>query len=141
MSVTERDLMAYVGIDDEWADDVQRDQIVADLRTAEAWLVDAVGYAVALDMPQGEQLVRQYAAEAYNTRTLTDERLSKYAGSKVAASLGRMAFDLLAQLRLTCADLMDDERWRDAEESRMLVHRARVLPPLPEEVEPWPEEI
>lgn len=140
MSVSERDLMAYVGIDEEWADDVQREQVAADLRAAEAWLVDAVGYAVALDMPQGEQLVRQYAGEAYNTRTLTDERLSKYSGNKVTASLGRLAFDLLAQLRLACADLMEDERWRAAEEQRMLAHRARILPVLPEEVPPWPEE-
>lgn len=133
MAVTVSEVMDEVGIDAEWATPAQKCRAEAALLAAEAWLVSAAGYAIALDMPQGEALVRMYASEDFDTRSLTDDRLSKFAGNKAAAALGRLAFDSLTQIRLMCARLVADERWARAEARAMEAFRERTLPD-PDEV-------
>ena len=95
--LTVDDLAEYVGVDSEYADEAQMRRLERCLRAAEGWLVGAVGHD-----ERGEELVQMAAAEMFENRSLTDDRLSRYAGSKALASLNRMASDMLMQLRIEC---------------------------------------
>lgn len=99
MAVSMDSLMAYVGIEPEYADETQKTHIARALKAAEAWLAGAVGRKVDMDDPRAEAVVEMAAAEIYESRLLTDDRLSKYAGAKVLASVNRMAGDILMQLK------------------------------------------
>lgn len=99
MAVSQDDLMAYVGIEPEYADETQKAHISRALRAAEAWLTGAVGHEVDMNDPRAETVIEMAAAEIYESRMLTDDRLSKYAGAKVLASVNRMAGDILMQLK------------------------------------------
>lgn len=99
MAVSSEDVMAYVGIEAEYADEQQEARIERALKAAERWLKGAVGKEVSMDDSRAEELVLMAAGELYEVRTLTDDRLSKYAGAKVLASLNRMAGDLILQLK------------------------------------------
>lgn len=107
MAVSNEDVMEYVGIEAEYADDVQEARIERALKSAELWLKGAVGKEVSLDDPRAEELVLMAAGELFETRTLTDDRLSKYAGAKVLASLNRLAGDLILQLKY--GESLDEE--------------------------------
>lgn len=98
--ITAEDLAEYLGVDAEYADEAQMRRVSRCLAAGEAWLMGAVGYEEALDDERGEELVQMAAAELFETRALTDDRLSRYAGSKALASLNRMAGDMAMQLRL-----------------------------------------
>lgn len=100
--LTVDDLAEYVGVDSEYADEAQTRRLERCLRAAAGWLVGAVGHEEALDDERGEELVQMAAAEMFENRSLTDDRLSRYAGSKALASLNRMAGDMLMQLRIEC---------------------------------------
>lgn len=91
--------MEYVGIEAEYADEVQTRRIERALSAATMWLKGAVGPDVNIEDPRAMELILMGAGELYETRTLTDDRLSKYAGSKVLASLNRMAGDIILQLK------------------------------------------
>jgi hypothetical protein len=99
MAVKAEDVMEYVGIEAEYADDVQKRRIDRALKAAQAWLKGAVGEKVDMNDPRAEELVLMAAGELFETRTLTDDRLSKYAGAKVLASINRMAGDTIMQLK------------------------------------------
>lgn len=100
MAVTVEDVMAYVGIEAEYADEQQENRASRALKAAEMWLKGAVGQSVDMNDPRAEELVQMAAGELYETRTLTDDRLSKYSGVKALASVNRMAGDVILQLQL-----------------------------------------
>lgn len=93
------DALEYLGIDKEYADAEQTKQVERALDAAGMWLRGAVGSDVSLDTPQAEQLTLMAVGEFYETRMMTDDRLSRFAGVKAAASLNRMAYDLILQLK------------------------------------------
>jgi len=108
MAVTKQDVMEYVGLEAEYADAVQERRIERALSAAEAWLKGAVGSDVNMEDPRAEELVLMAAGELFETRTLTDDRLSKYAGAKVLASVNRMAGDTIMQLKYCVSEQSEE---------------------------------
>ena len=99
MTVTVDDVALYVGIEAEYADESQMKRVSSALKAAESWLKGAVG-KVDLEDPRADELVLMAAGELFDNRALTDERLSKFSGSKALASLNRFAGDVIMQLQL-----------------------------------------
>ena len=116
MALTVDDVFEYVGIEAEYADDTQTRRAASALQAAKHWLVGAVGqrrdleepYAW-LEWPLAEETMLMAAGEMYENRGLVDANLSKYAGSKAAASLNRLAFDSITQLRFCDFHLLPEE--------------------------------
>lgn len=100
MAVTDEDVALYVGLEAEYADAAQMKRVSSARRAAEAWLAGAVGENVNLSDPRAEELVLMAAGELFENRALTDDRLSKFSGSKALASLNRFAGDVIMQLQL-----------------------------------------
>lgn len=99
MAVTKHDVCEYVGLEAEYLDHVQERRVDQALAASRLWLRGAVGSDVDMDNPMAEELVLMAAGEMFENRTLTDDRLSKYSGSKAAASLNRLAHDAIMQLK------------------------------------------
>lgn len=97
-------LCADLGIERQWASPQQLAKARLSLAFARAWLHGAVGIAAAEADPRADVLVAMAAEEAFDSMGVTDANLSKYAGAKVTASLNRLAFDVLQQLRTEYAD-------------------------------------
>ncbi len=100
MTVTVDDVALYVGIEAEYADESQMKRVSSALKAAESWLKGAVGKDVDLEDPRADELVLMAAGELFDNRALTDDRLSKFSGSKALASLNRFAGDVIMQLQL-----------------------------------------
>ncbi len=106
MALTVDDVFEYVGIEAEYADETQKRRANNALIAAKAWLVGAVGkrkdledpYAW-MEWPLAKETILMACGEMYENRNLVDVNLSKYAGSKAAASLNRLAFDSINQLK------------------------------------------
>ena len=98
------DALEYLGIDPDDCEAQQLAQVKRAMSASEAWLKGAVGQDVDLDLPQAEELMLMAVGEFYETRQMTDDRLSRFAGVKAAASLKRMAYDLIMQLKYAEAD-------------------------------------
>ena len=90
----------YVGVEPEYLDEVQKKRLGRLMESARLWLEGAVHPWVSHDHPLAMEAELMAIGEMYGNRALTDDRLSKYAGSKVLASLNRMCGDILMQLRL-----------------------------------------
>lgn len=124
MALTIEDVFEYVGIEPEYADEVQTRRAKSALASARLWLVGAVGKRHDLDepyawleWPQAEEAMLMACGEMYENRNLVDVNLSKYAGSKAAASLNRLAFDIITQLRFCdFSDLPKEEAPEDPPE-------------------------
>lgn len=99
MAVTKHDVCEYVGLEAEYLDPVQERRVEQALAASRLWLRGAVGSDVDMDNPMAEELVLMAAGEMFENRSLTDDRLSKYAGSKAAAALNRLAHDAIMQLK------------------------------------------
>lgn len=99
MAVTKHDVCEYVGLEAEYLDPVQERRVEQALAASRLWLRGAVGSGVDMDNPMAEELVLMAAGEMFENRSLTDDKLSKYAGSKAAASLNRLAHDAIMQLK------------------------------------------
>lgn len=94
------DACEYIGIEPEYLDEVQRRRVWHLMRAARLWLENAVHPWVSHDHPLAMEAELMAVGEMYESRVMTDDRLSKYAGGKVLASLNRMCGDILMQLRL-----------------------------------------
>lgn len=116
MALTYEDVYEYVGIEAEYADDIQRRRAERALKAADMWLTGAVGKRRDLEdpyewkaWPLAEETMLMAAGEMYENRNLVDVNLSKYAGSKAAASLNRLAFDSISQLRFCDPPVLPEE--------------------------------
>ncbi len=98
--VTFDDACDYIGIEAEYLDEVQKRRVEHLMRAARMWLENAVHPWVSHEHPLAMEAELMAVGEMYENRSLTDDRLSKYAGGKVLASLNRMCGDILMQLRL-----------------------------------------
>lgn len=86
--------MAYLGIEAEYADQVQKNQVERALLAARSWLKGAVGNGVDMDDEKAEYLVLMAVGELYEVRSLSEAKTQK-----VLASLNRMAADFILQLK------------------------------------------
>lgn len=105
-ALTVNDIYEYVGIEADYVDAMQARQAERALEASRMWIIGAVGKREDLEDPYGwidwplaQETMLMAAGEIYENRALVDGNLSKYAGAKVTASLNRMAFDALQQLR------------------------------------------
>lgn len=107
--ITAESICEYVGIEAEYMDEVQSKRVDSVLRASKLWLRGAVGASVDYDDPRAEELMLMVAGEMFEDRTLTDERLSKYSGTKALASLNRLAGDIILQLQYDAGNGDDKE--------------------------------
>ena len=90
-------MLAYLVIDDDAAgDDMVSRRVDRCMKSAEAWVLNAVSENVDMDDPLAEELAVKVAGELYENRAFTEKG---GINSKVSAALNRMAADFAMQLR------------------------------------------
>lgn len=98
--VEKQDVLDYLMIDVDEADDMVARRLDRSIKAAEAWIKQAVSETVELSDVLAEELVIKAAAELYENRSITDKNVN----GKVSAALNRMAADFSMQLRLKYGD-------------------------------------
>lgn len=91
--ITVDEMLAYMGID--YADDMVTANIQRAIRTANAFLISAIGEGYPTDDPKAKELALIIAADLYDNRGLQAQ-----AGGSVSANTRKLVDNLILQLQL-----------------------------------------